>query len=46
MEFSLGKVSFSRTDGKIHTAMEVTVVPDLDAEIREIILTNNGEEDC
>src|SRR5690554_6243511 len=46
MEFSLGKVGFSRTDQKIHTAMEVTVAPDLDAEIRGLTLTNNGDDPC
>lgn len=46
MEFSLGKVTFSRTDDQINTTMEITVAPDLDAEIREIVLANNSKEDC
>ena len=46
MEFSLGKVTFSRTDNQIHTTMEITVAPDLDAEIREITLTNKSNEHC
>ena len=46
MEFSLGKVAFSRTDGNIHTAMQITVDPELDGEIREITLTNHGNDHC
>ena len=46
MEFSLGKIAFYRTDGDIHTSMQAIVVPDLDAEIREITLCNNGNEPC
>jgi cellobiose phosphorylase len=46
MEFSLGKVSFYRTDGDIHTSMQIIVAPDLDAEIREITISNLGNEPC
>lgn len=46
MEFSLGKVTFSRTDGNIRTEMQIIVAPNLDAEIREIILTNQSDEPC
>lgn len=46
MEFSLGKVTFSRNDGNIRTTMQIIVAPDLDAEIREITLTNLGNEPC
>ncbi|HHZ19539.1 MAG TPA: glycosyl transferase family 36 [Firmicutes bacterium] len=45
MEFFLGRVNFSRTDGDIRTEMAISVAPDLDAEIREITLTNQGSED-
>lgn len=44
MEFSLGKVNFSRTDEKIRTTMQIIVAPDLDAEVREITLTNLDSE--
>ncbi|NLW48151.1 MAG: glycosyl transferase family 36 [Firmicutes bacterium] len=46
MEFSLGKVTFSRTDGDIRTEMQIMVAPDIDAEIREISLTNHSNEPC
>lgn len=44
MEFFLSRVTFSRTDGDIHTEMAISVAPDFDAEIREITLTNRGGE--
>ncbi len=43
MSFSLEKVAFARTDGDIHTNMEICVSPELDAEVRQITLTNHGD---
>jgi cyclic beta-1,2-glucan synthetase len=46
MRFSLEKVVFTRTDGDIHTNMEICVSPELDAEVRQITLTNHGDHAC
>lgn len=46
MHFSLEKISFTRTDGDIHTHMEICVAPELDAEVRQITLTNHGDAPC
>ena len=43
MSFGLDKIVFNRNDGAIHTQMKICVSPELDAEIREIVLTNYGE---
>jgi cellobiose phosphorylase len=43
MRFSLEKIAFTRTDGDIHTNMEICVSPELDAEVRQITLTNHGD---
>ncbi|MDR3586464.1 MAG: glucoamylase family protein [Desulfosporosinus sp.] len=43
MDYSPGKVTYSRTDGAIHTVTEVSVSPERDAEIRRITLTNSGK---
>jgi len=44
MSFSLEKVTYSRTNGDIHTLTEVSVSPEWDAEIRRITFTNQGKE--
>ena len=44
MSFSLEKVTYTRTNGDIHTLTEVSVSPEWDAEIRRITFTNQGEE--
>ena len=44
MDYSPGKVTYSRVDGDIHTLTEVSVSPECDAEIRRITLTNSGEK--
>ncbi|HEX3043584.1 MAG TPA: glucoamylase family protein, partial [Bacillota bacterium] len=46
MNFSLEKVTYKRSDGMVHTNMEICVSPELDAEIRRITLTNHGEDCC
>jgi cellobiose phosphorylase len=46
MCYSLEKVIFTRTDGDIHTNMEICVSPELDAEIRQITLSNHGDTPC
>ncbi|MCL6589638.1 MAG: glycosyl transferase family 36 [Firmicutes bacterium] len=46
MNFSLEKVTYKRSDGRVSTNMEVCVSPELDAEIRRITLANHGEESC
>jgi cyclic beta-1,2-glucan synthetase len=46
MHFSLEKISFTRTDGAIHTRMEICVSPEFDAEVRQITLTNHGDVPC
>jgi cellobiose phosphorylase len=43
MNFSLEKVTYTRTNGDIHTLTEVSVSPEWDAEIRRITFTNQGE---
>ncbi len=43
MKFSMEKVTYTRTDGYIHTSMEICVSPEMDAEIRQITLTNHGD---
>lgn len=42
MKFSLEKICYTRTDGDIHTNMELCVSPETDAEIRQITLRNDG----
>lgn len=44
MDYSPGKVTYSRSDGDIHTLTEICVSQEYDAEIRRITLTNSGEE--
>jgi len=44
MSFSLEKVTYTRTNGDIHTLTEVSVSPEWDAEIRRITFTNKGPE--
>ena len=46
MSFSLDKIFFSRTDGSIHTQMNICVSAEFDAEVREIILTNHDQNPC
>lgn len=43
MSFSLEKVTFNRTNGDIHCQTEVSVSPEVDAEIRRLTFTNNGD---
>ena len=43
MDYSPGKVTYSRTDGDIRTLTEISVSPERDAEIRRITLTNSGK---
>jgi cyclic beta-1,2-glucan synthetase len=43
--FTPDKATYSRTDGKIDTAMEVVAASDDNAEIRVIKLKNNGDAD-
>ncbi len=40
------KIVFTRTDGDIHTQLRICVSAELDAEIRELTLTNQGETAC
>lgn len=42
VSFSLEKVTYTRTNGNIHTLTEVSVSPEWDAEIRRITFTNQG----
>ncbi|HHW13435.1 MAG TPA: glycosyl transferase family 36, partial [Firmicutes bacterium] len=42
MRSFLEKVVYERTEGDIHTQMEVCVSPELDAEVRQVTLTNRG----
>ena len=44
MRFSLEKVTYTRTNGDIHTLTEISVSPEWDAEIRRITFTNQGQE--
>jgi len=44
MSFSLEKVTYTRTNGDIHTLTEISVSPEWDAEIRRITFTNQGTE--
>lgn len=44
MRSFLEKVVYERTEGDLHTQMEVCVSPELDAEIRQVTLTNRGRE--
>ena len=44
MSFSLEKVTYTRTNGDIHTLTEISVSPEWDAEIRRITFTNQGQE--
>jgi len=44
MSFSLEKVTYTRTNGDIHTLTEISVSPEWDAEIRLITFTNQGKE--
>lgn len=46
MKFSLEKITYTRTDGDIHTSMEICVSPEMDVEIRQITLTNHGDSPC
>jgi cyclic beta-1,2-glucan synthetase len=46
MQASLDKIVFTRTDGDIHTQMEICVAPELDAEVRRITLTNHEDGPC
>ena len=43
MDYSPGKVAYSRTDGDIRTLTEISVSPERDAEIRRITLINSGK---
>lgn len=43
MHFALGKVTYERTDGDIHTVTEIAVASELDAEVRRLSLTNRGD---
>lgn len=40
--YSIDKAEFRRIDGDIETKMDVCVVPDQDAEVRRVTLTNHG----
>lgn len=44
MRFALEKVTYTRTNGDIHTLTEISVSPEWDAEIRRITFTNQGKE--
>ncbi len=45
VEFSTYKASFYRKDGNIETEMDVFLLPEELGEIREVRLTNNGDEE-
>ncbi|MDP2892007.1 MAG: glucoamylase family protein [Bacillota bacterium] len=44
VKFEPDKALFSRTDGDIHTRMEICVSPEINAEFRRITLSNRGRE--
>ena len=40
--YSIDKAEFRRRDGDIETLLEIAVVPDQDAEVRRVTITNHG----
>lgn len=46
MSYSLEKIRFTRTDGPVHTSLEVFVSHEFDAELRLFKFSNHGDEPC
>lgn len=46
MSYSLEKIRFTRTDGSIHTSLEVFVSHEFDAELRLFKFSNHGDTSC
>lgn len=46
MSYSLEKIRFTRTDGSIHTSLEVFVAHEFDAELRLFKFSNHGDKPC
>jgi cellobiose phosphorylase len=46
MSYSLEKIRFTRTDGSIHTSLEIFVSHEFDAELRLFKFSNHGDTPC
>ncbi|HHW13053.1 MAG TPA: glycosyl transferase family 36 [Firmicutes bacterium] len=46
MDSELDRIVFTKTRGNIQTQLKICVVPDEDAEIRQLTLTNFGDSPC
>jgi cyclic beta-1,2-glucan synthetase len=46
MSYSLEKIRFTRTDGPIHTSLEIFVSHEFDAELRLFKFSNHGDTPC
>ncbi len=44
MVYALDRITFRRQDASLHTTLDLSVIPDRDAEVRRLTFENNGDE--